>query len=79
MNMTIIWLGLSFVAGLVIQILSILRLIRFLTTSKKAYVGLSLVTFLLSIIYKHEVVAMLSNYWAYPALGLECFSTNMDY
>ena len=50
--------------------LSVLRLVRFLATSKTARVFLSLAALLLSIIYMHEVVAMLANFWGYPAFKM---------
>ena len=67
---TILCLGLSFLGSLVIQLLSVFRLVRFLATTKKARVFLSLTASLLSVIYMHEVVAMLSNYWGYPAFKM---------
>ena len=60
-------LGLSFVASVVIQVLSVVRLIRFLTTTKKTEIVLSLAALLLSVIYLHQVIAMLAAYWGYPA------------
>ena len=64
---TLVCLGLSFLASLIVQMLSVLRLVRFLATSKTARVFLSLAALLLSIIYMHEVTAMLANFWGYPA------------
>ena len=63
-------LGLSFLGSVVIQVLSVLRLIRFLTTTKKTQILLSLVALLLSVIYLHQVIAMLAAYWGYPALKM---------
>ena len=71
---TIVCLGLSFLASLVVQMLSIFRLVRFLATSKTVRVFLSLTALLLSIIYMHEVVAMLANFWGYPAFKMTQFS-----
>ena len=67
---TIVCLSLSFLASLVIQMLSVFRLVRFLATSKTAKVFLSLTALLLSIIYMHEVFAMLANFWGYPAFKM---------
>ena len=69
-NVVIICFCLSIVAGLVIQIKSILRLMRFLKTPKEEKICLCMVACLLSIIYMHEVIAMLSIYWAYPAMDV---------
>ena len=63
-------MGLSFLGSLVVQLLSVFRLARFLAATKKARVCLSLAALLLSIIYMHEVFAMLSNYWGYPAFKM---------
>ena len=63
-------LGLSFLASLVVQMFSVLRLVMFLATSKTVRVFLSLAALLLSIIYMHEVVAMLANFWGYPAFQM---------
>ena len=67
---TIVFLGLSFLANLVVQMLSVFRMVSFLATSKTARVFLSFVAFLLAIIYMHEVVAMLANFWGYPAFEM---------
>ena len=70
MDVTIVCLGLLFLASLVVQLLSILRLVRFLATSMTARVILSFAALLLSIIYMHEIVIMLANFWGYPALEM---------
>ena len=69
-DVTLVCLGLSFLFSLVVQMLSVLRLVRFLATSKTARVFLSLAALLLSIIYMHEVVVMLANFWGYPAFKM---------
>ena len=67
-------LGLSFLGSVVIQVLSVVRLIRFLTTTKKTEIVLSLAALLLSVIYLHQVIAMLAPYWGYPALKMTYIS-----
>ena len=67
-DVAIMCLGLSFLASLAVQVVSVFRLVRFLTDTKMARVCLRFAAIVLSIIYMHEVVAMLSTYWGYPAL-----------
>ena len=67
---SIMCMGLLFLGNLVVQVLSVFRLVRFLAATKMMRVCLSSVALLLSIIYMHEVFWMLSNYWGYPAFTM---------
>ena len=66
-DVVIICLVIQFLVGFISQVLSIFRLVNFLTTKTWTKLGLKLTVLFLSIIYVHEYVFILLQFWGYPA------------
>ena len=74
-DICIMVIGLSFLVNLGLQILSLLRLIQFLATSKWMKTALILSIIILSQLYILDIFLMLSPLWGAPAYN---FTNNFD-
>lgn len=69
-DLTILALCLFIVVNLIIQVVSFVKLIKFLTTSDNARKTLYLGLVLLSTLYLHDVFSMLLYFWGLPAFTM---------
>ena len=60
-------MGVLFVANLVLQVVSLVRLIKFLTKNKWARASLVLFTLAFSLLYLNDVLLMVTPQWGIPA------------
>ena len=69
-DIMIILLSIAFLVSQSIQIGAAFGIIRFLTTTNKARIGLSVGFLVLSLIYMHGVIFTLTFFWGYPAFEM---------
>ena len=68
--------GLLFVANLVLQIKSMIKLVGFLTKNKWTRVSINVIIAIVSLTYLHDITIMLALTWGLPAYTMVLQSIN---